>query len=95
MELNKFKSLLNKIQDNSDIICQLYKLNIDIINFIEKYDSIIWLLMKEIFTENQIDMIEWWLFDGVDKFIYDSETKEVIYDLTEIDNLYEYINKNK
>ena len=40
------------------------------------------------------ELIDWWLYDSVDKFIYD-KNNEVIANLTDIEDLWEYLNENR
>ena len=48
-------------------------------------------LIKELFNDKeQYSMLEWWLYDNVDKYIYD-EHHNVIADLTTVDALYDYL----
>ena len=51
-------------------------------------------LLKDMFNDNhQYSMIEWWLYDKVDKYIYDNN-KNVIADLTSVEALYDYLVEN-
>ena len=93
MILDNFKKLINELQFISNRLTELYRLDIDLINYSEKYDKIIWTLMSEVFNKKQIEIIEWWLYEDVKKYIYDSTTNKILYDLTEIEDLYNYIKK--
>ena len=46
--------------------------------------------MQEVFDEHQLDIIQWWLFEDVEKKIYDND--EIIY-INTIEDLYKYLNK--
>ena len=49
------------------------------------------ILLKDMFNDNnQYSMIEWWLYDKVDKYIYDND-KNIIADLTKVEDLYDYL----
>ena len=95
MDLNTFSRILHKLQETYQRTSDLYKLDIDVINFSEKYDVIINILMSEIFNTQQMDLIEWWLYEKVDKYLYDFKTKEKTHDLTKIEDLYNYIMEEK
>ena len=47
--------------------------------------------MSEIFNENQLEYIQWWLYEDVEKKLYDSKTKKETHDLTTVNDLYKYI----
>lgn len=51
-------------------------------------------LLKDFFNDNvQYSTIEWWLYDKVDKYIYD-EQGNIIADLTTVEALYDYLVEN-
>ena len=87
----KFLELISNIQKVNKRNHELYLLKIDLIEFTDLYENNINLLMCIIFNEIQLDMINWWLYENVEKFIYKSENKEVLHDLTKIEDLYDYL----
>lgn len=50
-------------------------------------------LLKELFNDFEYQLIEWWLWDNVDKYIYDDD-RNVIADLTRVEDLYDYLTSN-
>lgn len=52
-----------------------------------KYDALN-IVFKEA-MEDKYDLISWWLYEDVDKFIYIEE--DTYYDLTKVDSLYYYL----
>jgi len=44
-------------------------------------------------NKEALDLIHWWMYEDIEKFLYDSRSGEVINDLTELDDLYEYLEK--
>lgn len=50
-------------------------------------------LLKELFHDFDNQLIEWWLWDHVEKKIYDNENN-VIADLTSVEDFYDYLVQN-
>jgi hypothetical protein len=42
------------------------------------------------YGEIGLDLIQWWLYEDIDKLIFDAKTDEVIADLTKMKDLWEY-----
>lgn len=49
--------------------------------------------LKQITNDDGIDLIYWWLFEGVEKELYD-DNQNVIAKLTDEATLYDYMNEN-
>ena len=56
----------------------------------ETVQTLIDLLIDLVGDSHKDSMIEWWLFDNVEKYIY-NDKKEVIHDLTDVGALYDYL----
>lgn len=108
MTREKFKEMIYNIEEYNDFVDELYKLKIDIYNCkYTEYAGIFFdELMKSEFGEDGLDLISWWLYEEVDHKIYETEDGqkewyyspekiegEVIADLTNIDDLYDYLTK--
>lgn len=52
----------------------------------------IWDILKDIYTEDGEDLISWWMYEDVEKYLY-NKTGQIIEDLTTIEALYEYLTK--
>lgn len=52
----------------------------------------IWDILKDIYTEEGADLISWWMYEDVEKYLYD-KTGKIIEDLTTVESLYEYLTK--
>ena len=64
MTLEKFTELINSLQTESDIISDLYKNKVDLIEFVDPYHSIITLLITEIYGEEGIDWFSWFCYEN-------------------------------
>ena len=101
MTREKFKEMIYNIEEYNDFVDELYKLKIDIYNC--KYTEYAGIffdeLMKSEFGEEGLDLVSWWLYEDVDHKIYAANQEEemlhgeVIADLNNIDDLYDYLTK--
>lgn len=48
-------------------------------------------LLRESFTEKEIEFIEWWLWDNNEKVLYNPITDEIVVHLDTLDDLYDYL----
>lgn len=94
MDFKNFQHLILKLQTTSERDQEIYKLGVDLINFTDDYHSIIDVLLKTYYSEEGEDIISWWLYEDVEKKIYNKKG-EVIEDLTSIESLWEYVEKIK
>lgn len=96
MNLNLFKKIIDTISLYNNIIDELEKYGIQIID--SKMSNGLHDLVHEIlintYDEDGVELIYWWLYEDVDKFLYDSETHKKIEDLTTVENLFAYLNGN-
>ena len=90
MTLKTFTEFINKLQKVNKRTSDLYNLNVDLIDFTDDFNNIISLMLEEIFNELQVDIIEWWLYEDVEKHLFNEEGK-MTDDLTKIEDLYNYI----
>jgi len=90
MTLKTFTEFINKLQKVNKRTSDLYNLNVDLIDFTDGFNNIISLMLEEIFNELQVDIIEWWLYEDVEKHLFNEEGK-MTDDLTKIEDLYNYI----
>ena len=101
MTREKFKEMIYNIEEYNDFVDELYKLKIDIYNCkYTDYAGIFFAeLMKSEFGEEGLDLVSWWLYEDVDHKIYAANQEdemlhgEVIADLNNIDDLYDYLTK--
>ena len=99
MKFETFKELIEALQYQTDVERELHNMmkRLDSDNYMfslvsEKLDSAI---HRVLYDEFDKDTLSWWLYEGVDKLIYSSETHEVIHDLTDIRDLWEYLNSEE
>ena len=98
MNLEKFKKIIYIIKNQDKNIRNLYKLGVDIINsdIYENFNKITNILFESILTKEGVDLIDWWLYENVDKKIYDNEdSSKIIADLNKIEDLYKYMENER
>lgn len=91
-----FFKYLNGLRHNSKMINQIYEATfraLDLINLEEELSKPYHIIEKCFFTESELDYIYWYLFERVEKKIYDAKTHEVIADLVDDEALWEYLNR--
>lgn len=63
MTRKTFQKILDNIRNHNNKVSELYKYNVDLIEFDNELQTVISLLFKEILNEFQIDMLEWYLYE--------------------------------
>ena len=107
MTREKFKDLIYKMQESNEFYDKLYELGIDTINckYLENAGIFFDELMRSQFGDDGLDLISWWLYEDVDHKIYaagddedrdwffkdEKPDRDVIADLNDIDDLYDYL----
>ena len=82
MTREKFKDLIYKMQESNEFYDKLYDLGIDTINckYLEYAGIFFDELMRSQFGDDGLDLISWW-----------KPNRDVIADLNNIDDLYDYL----
>ena len=91
-----FFEYLNGLRNNEKLISGVYEAThraLDLINLEDELTRPYHIIEKCFFTETELDYIYWYLFEKVEKKIYNSETHEVIADLIDDEALWEYLNR--
>lgn len=93
MTRERFKDLMNRMQEHNELYEKLYELGLDAINckYMETAGIFFDELMKSEFGEDGLDTITWWLYEDVDHCIYQAYTDKLVADLNNIDDLYDYL----
>lgn len=99
MTKERFKDLVYMMLEHNEIYDKLYDLGIDTINckYMDTAGVFFDELMKKEFGEDGADLVSWWMYEDVDHKIYAANQEEemlhgeVIADLNNIDNLYDYL----
>ena len=94
----RFKQVINRLQNHCDLIDSLYKLDIDIINLDTLDSDIVFLLDKMYDTDN----VSYWCwecdFGRNEKLMpmtaYDSTSQEPLFQINNLDELYEQLIKD-
>lgn len=97
MDLNTFKKLISLIKGDEEDnyrIEMMYKWGMDgCFTPYNRYIQAMEILIKLIYNDEGLDTIYWWLHDSSPKLLYDSITKEIVNDLTSVEELYNYLEK--
>ena len=108
MTREKFKDLVYKMLEHDELYNKLLELGIDTIDckYLETPGIFFDALMQETFGIEGADLVSWWMYENVDHKIYAPSTGEkefyypgeeihgeVVADLDNIDDLYDYIVK--
>jgi hypothetical protein len=82
-------SIKSEIEKRNDI----YKYGVDLCNYENQYQiSLLNLLSILLNDDEKYDMISWWLFESVDKVLYDSkEEGKIINDLNKVEDFVDYM----
>lgn len=99
MTKERFKDLVYMMLEHNELYDKLYELGIDTINckYMDTAGVFFDELMKKEFGEDGADLVSWWMYEDVDHKIYAANQEEemlhgeVIADLNNIDNLYDYL----
>lgn len=92
---NLFIRLLESVKSFSNTVDTLYNnYHIDLAYspFCDSFYDLVNLIYTMAFTDAGKDLVDWWLFEDVEKYIYFNG--EVIDDLTKAEDLYDYMVKD-
>ena len=94
MSEEKFVSTINYYQNFLDKADKLEALGINLYDgpLVESIDFVFDAWINEITGEAGSDLIYWWLFENVEKEIY--EDNKVVATLDTVENLYDYMKEN-
>jgi len=63
MTLEKFTEVIDSLKKTGEDLNKLYKLNVDLVEFVEPYETIISRLIKEIYGDEGYDWFSWFCYD--------------------------------
>ena len=91
MKKEEFIKTINILTKIGDTITKLYDIGVDIVSSpLYDYGIIADILWTYIYGEEGMDIINWWLYENVDKIItIDGEN----IDVTKVEDLYDFLNK--
>lgn len=106
MNRKQFVEAVETVKKNSDFINKLFELGIDTINcdYLSNVDYFFSKWMEECFGKDGAELVSWWIYEDVEHKLYkegscskeyykkgEKMDGEVIADLTELDDLYDYL----
>jgi hypothetical protein len=63
MKLEKFIEIVDLLKKQTEVTNQLYKLNVDLVEFADPYESVITILIKEIYSLEGYDWFSWFCYE--------------------------------
>lgn len=64
MTLNGFSSIIDKLEQQSELISNLYSMNIDLTDFVSAYDEVISTMLKEEYGAEGLDWWNWYCYEN-------------------------------
>jgi hypothetical protein len=103
MKLEKFIKIVDLLKKQTEVTNQLYKLNVDLVDFADPYETVITILIKEIYGEEGYDWFSWFCYENdfgnkVSKKnpkAWDKDEKPICYDVKSLWNYLETEYKTK
>ena len=98
MTLEKFTEIIDSLKKTEDDINKLYKLNVDLTEFVEPFELIMSKLLREIYGDEGYDWFSWFCYErdfgGKELGAWDENNNPICYD---VKSLWEYLEslKNK
>lgn len=95
MSFDLFKRYLQLLRRNNEMINKIYNdsnKTIDIINLDSELTEPYRIIEKLFFTINELEMISWYLYENVEKKIYEGKTDKVICEINTDEDLWNYLN---
>lgn len=90
-----FIEYIKKKRDIDDLCLNVYTASnntIDLANYIDLMNKPLEIIEKFFFSPIELDYITWYLYENVDKKIYNSQDKSLIAELKTDDDLWDYLN---
>ena len=94
MKYSEFSVIVETLQKQSDLVSDLYHMKVDLLEFSDPYESIISILMKEIYTTEGYDWFTWFCYEndfGTGTLDANDENGPICYD---IKSLWEFLETN-
>lgn len=91
MEYKTFEHIILKLQLIQKRDESIYHLGLDLTNITDDYSQVITALLRAHYGEIGEDIISWWLYEDVDKFLY--KENKIVNDLTLMEDLWKYCEK--
>lgn len=63
MDFKTFARIIDELKNVSERTTKAYKINVDLIDYNDDFYNIITTLIDELFTEESVDWIDWYMFE--------------------------------
>lgn len=90
MTFKAFQQMIVLLKKDFERSRKLHKLGFDDIQLKEELQQVIDILLKSHYSKEGEDMISWWIWEDVEKFLYDEKGNK-IKDLSKMEDLWEYV----
>lgn len=97
MKLETLTKIIEILKNQSEVVNQLYRLNVDLVEFTDPYESVITILIKEIYGQEGYDWFSWFCYDcdfgskysKKDPGAWDKDNNPICYDIESLWNCLE------
>jgi hypothetical protein len=97
MKLETLTKIIETLKNQSEVVNQLYRLNVDLVEFTDPYESVITILIKEIYGQEGYDWFSWFCYDcdfgnkysKEDPGAWDRDDNPICYDIESLWNCLE------
>jgi hypothetical protein len=91
MTKEAFINLIERMKATSELVNEAYRLKVDLVEFLDPWEQIITILLKELFTKEGYEWISWWVYEDGRK-AYEEVGDEVIeVPMDTAEDLYNYL----
>ena len=105
MEFTDFNRIVDSMLRSSSSLDKTHEIGIDLLEFVEDYNTTIHLLLNEVLTTEGLDWFDWFMYeknyiqDGIGnpelKAFSKDDSDESIEIIKDLNGLYEYLTENK
>ena len=97
MKFETFENIVDILKERDEDLSKLYKLGVDLIEFVDPHRFVISTLIEELYGEGGLEMFNWFCYDRdygkrTDLTAHDADGNLICQD---VKSLWEYIEKHK
>lgn len=94
----EFIWFVESVKREDKFLDDCYNLKIDLSEspIVDEYENLFKMIEKIWFTDDGIELVEWWLFEDIeDKKLYSAKDNSVIADVNKVEDLYDFMVSEK